>query len=73
MSSQRTLGLVLLVVGVVLLLFGLNATESVTDTVKEGLTGRFTDKTMWYLIGGAALGVAGLALTLFGRGRASGA
>jgi len=73
MSSQRTLGLVLLVVGVVLLLFGVNATESVTDTVKEGLTGRFTDKTMWYLIGGAALGVAGLSLTLFGRGRASGA
>lgn len=69
MHSQRILGLVLLVVGVILLLFGLNASDSVTDSVKEGLTGRYTDKTMWYIIGGAGLSMGGAALALFGGGR----
>lgn len=68
MSSQRIFGLILLVVGVLLLLFGLNATDSVSDTVSEGVTGKYTDKTMWYLVGGAAMAVVGLALTLFGAG-----
>ncbi len=69
MSSQRVLGLVLLIVGLILLVFGLNATESVADSVSEGVTGRYTDKTMWYLIGGAAAAICGLALTFFGAGR----
>jgi len=70
MSSNRVLGLVLLVVGIALLAFGLNATNSVVDTVKEGVTGKYTDKTMWYIIGGLASAVLGAALTLFG-GRGS--
>ena len=69
MNSQRILGLVLLVLGIILLIFGLNASESVTDTVKEGLTGRFTDKTMWYLVGGAVMSVAGAGLAFFGGPR----
>lgn len=68
--SSRVLGLVLLVVGVVLLAFGFNASDSVSDTISEGVTGRFTDTTMWYLIGGAALAVGGGALALFGGGSA---
>jgi len=68
--SGRTLGIVLLVVGLILVGFGLNASHSVTDTVKEGVTGRYTDKTMWYLIGGAALALAGGGLTIFGGKRA---
>jgi hypothetical protein len=70
MNSQRILGLALLVVGVIILVFGLNATESVSDTVSEGLTGRYTDKTMWYIIGGSALALIGGGMTLFGGGRA---
>ncbi|HEX6886344.1 MAG TPA: DUF3185 family protein [Planctomycetota bacterium] len=69
MSSQRILGVVLLALGLFLLIFGLNASESVTDTVKEGLTGRFTDKTMWYIIGGGVMAVAGAAMTFFGSDR----
>jgi hypothetical protein len=69
MSSQRVLGLVLLVGGLILLVFGLNATDSVADSLKEGVTGRYTDKTMWYLIGGAAAAIGGLAMTFFGPGR----
>lgn len=67
---NRTLGLVMLIVGIVLILFGLNASESVADTVSEGVTGRYTDTTMWYLIGGGALAVAGASLA-FLRGRRS--
>jgi len=66
--SNRVLGIVLLVVGLLLVGFGLNASESVSDTVSEGFTGRFTDKTMWYLIGGAALAIGGLALAFMGKG-----
>jgi len=64
MSSQRILGLGLLALGVTLVVFGLNASESVADTVSEGLTGRFTDKTMWYLVGGSVLSVSGAAMAL---------
>lgn len=69
--SPRVLGLVLLVVGVILFAFGLNASDSVADSVKEGITGRYTDKTMWYLIGGAALAIAGAGTALFGGRRSS--
>jgi hypothetical protein len=65
--SPRVLGIVLLALGVILFAFGLNASDSVTDSVKEGLTGRFTDKTMWYLIGGAALVIAGGGWAILGR------
>jgi hypothetical protein len=68
--SPRILGIVLLVVGVALLAFGFNATESVADSVSEGVTGRYTDKTMWYLIGGGALAVGGVALALRGGSKA---
>lgn len=71
MSSQRILGLALLVAGVVLFLFGLNATDSVTEEVSEGLTGKFTDKTTWYIIGGAAMAVVGFMLSAIGGRRAA--
>ena len=68
--SARILGIVLLVVGALLLAFGFNATDSVSDSISEGVTGRYTDKTMWYLIGGAALAIGGAALAFFGRSAA---
>lgn len=71
MSSQRLLGTVLLVVGVGVLIFGLNASHSVADRVSNTFTGRFTDATTWTIIGGAAAGLLGLLMVLFG-GRARG-
>lgn len=59
MASQKLIGIVLLVVGLILLYFGLQASDSVGEQVVETFTGRFTDETMWYLIGGAAAIVAG--------------
>lgn len=61
-NPNKIFGLVALVVGVALLLIGVNATNSVADTVKESLTGRFTEATTWYLLGGLAAAIFGAAL-----------
>jgi hypothetical protein len=67
MGGSKILGLVLLVAGAILLYFGFNATESVGEQVVEGVTGNYTDQTMWYLIGGAVAAVAGLGLLVLGK------
>ena len=67
----RIIGLVLLAVGVTLLVFGYNASQTVGEQVVEGFTGRFTRQTMWYLIGGIAAIVGGGALALWGGRRAT--
>ncbi|MBJ7449712.1 MAG: DUF3185 family protein [Parachlamydiales bacterium] len=67
MSVGRILALVLLIVGVILLVFGINASQSVTENVMESATGRFTDKTMWYIIGGVVMIIFGGAIAVFGR------
>ncbi|MCB1583419.1 MAG: DUF3185 family protein [Marinicella sp.] len=64
MSTNRILGVALLILGVVLVLFGLNATEAPAEEITEAFTGRYSDRTMWYLVGGAVSAVVGLALTL---------
>ncbi|MFA5851894.1 MAG: DUF3185 family protein [Spirochaetales bacterium] len=66
MSSQRILGFALLIVGVFLFAIGLNASNSVADQVTNTFLGRFSDSTMWYLIGGFAVGAFGFLLILFG-------
>lgn len=69
MSVTRLFGLALLVVGAILLYFGWQSTEALSEKVVEGLTGRYSDTTMGYLIGGAASGVLGLGLLVFGKRR----
>jgi hypothetical protein len=66
MSPQRILGVVLLVAGVVLLVLGMNASHSVADQVSNTFTGRFTQATTWYILGGGAAALFGLLLVLFG-------
>lgn len=69
MPITRVIGIVLVVVGVALLYFGWQASESVGEQLMEGVTGRYTDETMWYLIGGAASIVGGIVLAVFGARR----
>jgi uncharacterized membrane protein len=66
MNISRIIGLVLLAVGVTLLIFGLNASQSVSERVVEGFTGHFTNQTMWFIIGGIAAIVGGAALAFWG-------
>jgi len=69
MNLWKISGIVLLVVGVILLVYGFTATDSLVDSASKTFTGRYTDNTMAYLVGGAAAAVAGLLLALVGRKR----
>lgn len=70
MNSQRILGIVLLVVGIVVLMIGVNSSHSMADQVSNTFTGRFTQATTWYMIGGVGAAVLGLLLVLVGvRGK----
>ena len=60
------LGIVLLVLGIVLIVVGINASDSAADQVSNFFTGRFTEATMWYIIGGIVAAVSGLGLLVFG-------
>jgi hypothetical protein len=67
MSAARLVGLVLLIVGVILLVFGINATHSVGERAVETVTGKYTSNTMWYIVGGIASIIAGGGMIFFGR------
>ena len=64
MNPNRIAGVVLLVVGVALLLIGLNSSHSIADRLSNTFTGHFTDATSWYIVGGIAASLFGLLLTL---------
>lgn len=67
MNATQIVGIVLLAIGIVLLGFGINSSQALTEKVMEGVTGRYTENTMWYIIGGIALIVGGGALAFFNR------
>ena len=60
------MGLAILIGGIVLLVMGLNASESVAESVHESVTGRYTDTTTWYIVGGIAGIIVGGGLAMFG-------
>lgn len=64
MNTPKLIGIGLLVLGVILLYFGFNATESPVEEIGEAITGKYSDDTMMYLIGGGVAAVAGLFLVL---------
>ena len=63
---NKTASLALLVGGVVLIIIGINATNSFSSDVSRFFTGSPTDKAIWMLIGGILAAVLGLAGTLRG-------
>jgi LPXTG-motif cell wall-anchored protein len=64
---SRIAGIVSLVIGVVLLIFAYQASNTAVEELSNTLTGRYTDQTMWYLILGIAAAIGGGALLIFGR------
>lgn len=64
---NRTLSIILLVLGIALIAFGVSAAESLGSEISRFFTGTPTDKSVWLLIGGAVATVAGL--TGLARGR----
>lgn len=61
---NKAAGLALLVVGIVLIIFGINASDSFGSEVKRFFTGTPTDKSMWLLLGGIAATTVGV-VTIF--------
>jgi hypothetical protein len=60
---NRPISLLLLIGGIILLVYGINALDSIGSSFSRFFTGSPTDKTMWLLIGGAvaaSVGAAGL-------------
>ena len=63
---NKLVSMALLVGGVVLIIVGINATNSFSSDVSRFFTGSPTDKAIWILIGGIVAAVVGLAGTLRG-------
>jgi len=61
---NKIISIVLLVGGVVLMIYGFNATNSFSSDVSRFFTGSPTDKAIWMLIGGIVAAVIGLVGTL---------
>jgi hypothetical protein len=57
---NKALFLALLVAGVILIIYGLSASDSVGSSFSRMFTGSPTDKTIWLLVGGAAAAAVGL-------------
>ncbi len=64
MKQTKLLGIILFAVGAVLLFFGLNAANSPIEEIGEALTGRYSNETMLYLVGGAVLAVVGFIMLI---------
>lgn len=64
MKTNKLIGIILIAVGAVLLYFGFNATEAPLEEVSEAVTGKYSDETMYYLIGGGIALVLGLVLSV---------
>jgi hypothetical protein len=61
---SRALGFAILAVGIVLIIFGINESNSLGSSFSRFFTGNPTDKAMWLLIGGIAATVVGGILAL---------
>ena len=64
---NKIISLALLAGGVVLIVVGINATNSFNSDVAKFFTGSPTDKAVWMLIGGIVAAVVGLATLLRGQ------
>ncbi len=57
---NKIISLALLAGGIVLIIYGISASDSLSSSFSRFFTGSPTDKTMWLLIGGIVAAVVGL-------------
>ena len=67
MEINRILGAIVFAIGVVLLILAYNASNAPLEELSNTLTGRYSDRTMWYLVLGIAAAVGGGLLATFGN------
>lgn len=64
---NRLLGIVVLVIGVAFVALAYHASNSMLDQLSDKLTGRYSDRTVWYFMAGIAGAGVGAYLLLVGR------
>ena len=57
---NKAISLALLAGGIVLIIYGISASDSVSSAFSRFFTGSPTDRTMWFLIGGIVASAVGL-------------
>lgn len=67
---NKGIGLALLAIGIALIVFGINASDSFASEVKRFFTGTPTDKSVWLLLGGIAATTIGAITTFRASGKA---
>jgi hypothetical protein len=67
---NKTISLALLVGGIILIIYGVNESDSIGSSFSRFFTGNPTDKSMWFLIGGAIAAIVG-AVGLMGSTKTS--
>jgi hypothetical protein len=67
---NKAIGMALLAVGVALILYGFNASDSVSSNISRAFVGAPTDKTIWLLLGGSAAVVIGVIMAFRPVGKA---
>ena len=65
---QRMAGILVLVVGIVLVVWGANASQSASSDISRFFTGAATNKAIYLIVGGAVAAIAGAAMA-FPRGK----
>ena len=65
---QRIAGIALLAVGILLALWGVNASNSVGSSFSRMFTGAPTDKSIYLLVGGVVTAIVGAGMAWFPRG-----
>ena len=60
---NKGIGMAFLVVGILLIIYGISASDSVSSDVSRTLTGTPTGKTLWLLLGGSAAAIIGAVMT----------
>ena len=58
----RGLGIVAILVGIALVILGIVATQQTGEKIVGEMTGHYTSKTVWYIVGGVALIAGGFGL-----------
>lgn len=66
---NKPLSLGLLIAGIILIIWGLSASDSIGSSFSRFFTGSPTDKTIWLIVGGVIASAIGLTGTLRGGTR----
>lgn len=66
---NKGIGIALIVVGVILVVYGLNASDSAGSSISRFFTGAPTNRTLWLLLGGIGSAIVGAVMTFRPSGK----